>query len=39
MFEATTDSRTRDAMQRAHEVRGEVFKDAWAWLFPAARQT
>ncbi len=33
MFESTTDTRTRQALQTAHTLRGQVVADAWAWLF------
>ena len=36
MFEAATDKKTRDAIQRAHDERSQVLRDAWQWLFPFA---
>lgn len=37
MFEAPTNTETRNAMQRAHEERAQAMKDAWRWLFPRSR--
>ncbi len=37
MFEAATDTATRNAMQRAHEERAQAMKDAWSWLFSSSR--
>lgn len=36
MIEATTSNTARDAMQSAHEARGQVLRDAWHWLFSAS---
>jgi hypothetical protein len=36
MIEATTNRNAREAMERAHEERGRVLRDAWQWLFPSA---
>lgn len=32
MFEATTNAKARNAMQRAHKERGEAVNAAWNWL-------
>ncbi len=36
MFEAATTERTRAALQRAHQERGQILRDAWDWLFPSS---
>lgn len=33
MFEASTDTRTRRAIQNAHDARGQAMREAWGWLF------
>lgn len=35
MIEAPTRQIHREAMQRAHEERGQIVRDAWNWLFPS----
>jgi len=33
MFEARSDTRTRLAIENAHEARGQAMREAWRWLF------
>ena len=33
MIEATTNTRTRDAIRNAHDARGQMMRGAWSWLF------
>jgi hypothetical protein len=36
MIEAPTTERSRTALRRAHESRGQALRDVWHWLFHSA---
>ncbi len=33
MIENATDTRTHNAIKAAHDLRGQMVANAWAWLF------
>ena len=36
MFEVSSDTATRTAIDNAHRARGQMMANVWGWLFPSA---